>query len=346
MKKSLFYLLLSFSLFSTVSCNKEDDIAIVSIILDQEHVTIEEGTTFTLSATITPDNATNKTIKWRSNDEDVATVSDGIVVAVGLGGTTITAQAGNQIAECKIYVRAKNMYKAKAFSVSATKQVYFSSGNLQYHCKNKEWCFAPLQYNYRGHANENISETYNNYIDLFGWGTGSNPTLASYDLDDYVQCVDWGTNINDGNTWRTLSYDEWNYILFDRENASDKLGVAGIADGGVQGLVLLPDEWTLPEGLTFNSGFTRNPNFPYKFVNDYSYTDWQKMEQYGAVFLPAAGYRGYGATAWNYSSEGNYWSSTTSKDKSSAYSINFISHEISWNSDKYCCGNSVRLVHD
>ncbi len=346
MKKSLFYLLLSFSLFSTVSCNKEDDIAIVSIILDQESVTIEEGTTLTLSATITPDNATNKTIKWKSNNEYVVTVSDGIVVAVGLGGTTITAQAGNQIAECKIYVRAKNMYKAKVFSVSATKQVYFSSGNLQYHCKNKEWCFAPLQYNYRGHANENISETYNNYIDLFGWGTGSNPTLASPDLDDYVQSVDWGTNINDGNTWRTLSYYEWNYILFDRENASDKLGVAGIADGGVQGLVLLPDEWTLPEGLTFNSGFTRNTNFPYKFVNDYSYTDWQKMEQYGAVFLPAAGYRGYGATAWNYSSEGNYWSSTTSKDKSSAYSINFISHEISWNSDKYCCGNSVRLVHD
>ena len=57
------------------------------------------------------------------------------------------------------------------FSVSATKQVTFSPGNLQYHPANDEWRFAANQTDYIGNANSNISSTYNGWIDLFGWGT-------------------------------------------------------------------------------------------------------------------------------------------------------------------------------
>ena len=57
------------------------------------------------------------------------------------------------------------------FSVSAEKQVYFSKGNLQYQASTNTWRFAENQTDYIGEANKNISDTYDGWIDLFGWGT-------------------------------------------------------------------------------------------------------------------------------------------------------------------------------
>ena len=52
-----------------------------------------------------------------------------------------------------------------AFSVSATKKVRFSPGNLQYQASTKTWRFAEHQYDYIGDANRNISPTYSGWID-------------------------------------------------------------------------------------------------------------------------------------------------------------------------------------
>ena len=62
-------------------------------------------------------------------------------------------------------------------------------------------------------------------IDLFGWGTGANPTKNSADYNDYSTFTDSGTNPitnggNQANMWRTLTNDEWNYLF----NARAKLG--------------------------------------------------------------------------------------------------------------------------
>lgn len=207
---------------------------------------------------------------------------------------------------------SKNVYEPKAFSVSETKQVYFSPGNLQYHCKNKEWRFAPLQYDCIGKDNVNISDDYNGYIDLFGWATSDNPTLASEESKDYINVpfTEWGTKINDGNVWQTLTYDEWQYIIEGRENASDKYAVAEVAE--VQGLILLPDDWESPDGLSFRRGVYEDENGQifYGKKNKYSATDWQKMESSGAVFLPAAGLR-YGTHIQDVRSTGDYWTSST-----------------------------------
>lgn len=54
-----------------------------------------------------------------------------------------------------------------SFSVSATRQVRFSQGNLQYKASNNTWRFAEYQYEYVGNANSNISSSYNGWIDLF-----------------------------------------------------------------------------------------------------------------------------------------------------------------------------------
>jgi hypothetical protein len=97
------------------------------------------------------------------------------------------------------------------FSVGEGKQVTFSKGNLQYHPANNEWRFAPSQLDYIGEANSNCSATYNGWLDLFGWGTGDNPTNSSTDNNDYQIFVDWGKNQIGNeipNTWRTMTSDE------------------------------------------------------------------------------------------------------------------------------------------
>ena len=68
---------------------------------------MEVEKTETLTATVTPDNATDKTVTWTSSDSTVATVSDGTVKAVKAGTATITAKAGEKTATCTVTVEAK-----------------------------------------------------------------------------------------------------------------------------------------------------------------------------------------------------------------------------------------------
>jgi len=84
------------SVFVLISCDKEDEIdrniAVTGLSLDRHSVSIYEGDTLRLTASITPLNATAKpTIWWSSDDPSVATVEDGIVTATGKGVTNIVA---------------------------------------------------------------------------------------------------------------------------------------------------------------------------------------------------------------------------------------------------------------
>ena len=81
-------------------------VAVTGITLDQE-ATILVGNTKTLTATIAPGNATDKSVTWTSSDESVATVADGVVTAVAEGTATITATANggeNISATCEVTV--------------------------------------------------------------------------------------------------------------------------------------------------------------------------------------------------------------------------------------------------
>jgi uncharacterized repeat protein (TIGR02543 family) len=77
------------------------------------------------------------------------------------------------------------------FSVRANKMVRFSRGNLQYQASTNTWRFAENQYDTIGADNTNISATNTGWIDLFGWGTGSNPTNTSTNNGDYSSFTDW-----------------------------------------------------------------------------------------------------------------------------------------------------------
>ena len=232
------------------------------------------------------------------------------------------------------------------FSVSADKKVTFSKGNLQYHPANNKWRFAESQWDYIGDANSNCSSTYNGWLDLFGWGTGDAPTKSSTSYRDYSTFVDWGTNKigNDApNTWRILIYDEWNYLINTRTNASDLKGVAQV--NGVNGLILLPDSWTCPSGVTFKSGFHNNDGVEYYAAyQTFTADQWSTLESAGAVFLPAAGGR-HGSDMYSEQGYGFYWSDTVTYNNG-ADGLSFNSGGAGMGSAYRGDGHSVRLVKD
>lgn len=90
----------------TGSSGGETDVAVESVSLDKTSLTLVEGNSETLTATVTPDNAINKTVTWSSSNTAVATVENGVVKAVSAGTVTITATAGGKSATCAVTVSA------------------------------------------------------------------------------------------------------------------------------------------------------------------------------------------------------------------------------------------------
>lgn len=75
------------------------------VSLNKTNVNLNKGNTTTLTATVSPSNATNKSVIWTSSDASVASVtSNGKVTAKGNGTATITARVGDRTATCKITV--------------------------------------------------------------------------------------------------------------------------------------------------------------------------------------------------------------------------------------------------
>ena len=264
---------------------------------------------------------------------------------------------------------AEPAYQPKPFTVADGKQITFSGGNLQYTQSTQTWAFAEHQYDMLGTDNVDgggkvYDATYGydktgsalaDKIDLFGWSGSTGSAKwgigTSTDNSDYSgDFVDWGTNIGDGSTWYTLTADEWDYLLDERSDADQLVGVARIQLGEkiyANGLVLLPDNWTCPAGVTFKSGFSNTHSVQaYADYQTFTLADWQQLEAAGAVFLPASGFR-EGSFVGYVQSSGYYWSATPDgSDK--AYYMYFISDSyFSYNySRNRNYGLAVRLVKD
>ena len=248
------------------------------------------------------------------------------------------------------------------FSVSADKQVTFSKGNLQYTQSTDTWSFASTQWEVIGtdnviggsvssdeYGDDKYGDALADKVDLFGWSTSATNfgVSTSTDYDDYSgSFVDWGTNRigNDApDTWRTLSYDEWYYLRWERPNYSELVGVAQV--NGVNGLIFLPDNWTCPAGLTFKSGFHSDCSVKaYGQYQIFIAAEWSKLEAAGAVFLPAAGVR-YGSDVNGVQYGGSYWSAAEG-DSGDAFSLYFYSCEAAMGYGNRGDGRSVRLVKD
>ena len=84
-------------------------IPVSSVELNKTTLELVEGDTETLTATVKPDDATDKTVSWASSNTEVATVEEGKVVALKVGEATITATAGDKYASCKVTVSNKHV---------------------------------------------------------------------------------------------------------------------------------------------------------------------------------------------------------------------------------------------
>ena len=224
------------------------------------------------------------------------------------------------------------------------------------------WRFAEKQWDYVGAGNANVSGSYTGWIDLFGWGTSGHPHGAvcfqpwstsstganyyaygdaSYNLYDQTGEADWGCNpISNGgdkpNQWRTLTQEEWAYVINTRTTSSGKRYAKAQVDG-VNGLIVLPDDWKTSY-YTLNSTNSSGAAFT---SNTITATQWQTLEQKGAVFLPAAGYRG--GNVYN-SGAGYYWSASCN-GSGTTYSISVSNSGLDVPLDDNArYGNAVRLV--
>lgn len=269
-----------------------------------------------------------------------------------------------------------------AFSISATKHVKFSAGNLQCNpalfssTSPKAWIIAHNQYDQLSNTfNENIGASTNHYIDVFGWATSGydqwddvgDSIIPHYPYqtdqiyshyyagnadNDLTLVYDWGRYNAQGNRiyygeavsalptaqrWRTLTHDEWVYLLNGRTNATSLRGYATI--GSVRGFVILPDGWVQPGTVSFT------PNGP---NNTYTAQQWAKMEKAGAIFLPASGVRMDASTVDGYNEYGWYWTGTH-RAGTRCYAIQFQNNgsvtdlDVNANGIRYY-GMSVRLV--
>lgn len=267
------------------------------------------------------------------------------------------------------------------FSISSKKKVWFSPGNLQYigSAATPYWKFADHQYDYLG-DNGQASTATNVDRDLFAWGTGNNPNKIYYDAvyydEDFGYHADgnftwheWGLNtISNGgeHTWFTMARSEWTYLLETRSastvNGTENARYAKAKVNDVYGLIVFPDQYTHPTGVTLPIGINSTSTTGWN-GNNYSASDWEAMEEVGAVFLPAAGQRSLtfgdycsmtGVTYTGANSVTGYWSNTPDNI---IYSQEFNPHRnsyciwitkssmISESSETYR-GYAVRLVRE
>ena len=247
-------------------------------------------------------------------------------------------------------------------------QVYFSQGNLQYigSAATPYWKFANHQWDYLGDGQGAGVATAD--YDLFGWGTsGYNHGATCYqpwscdnnsfkyyayggtnkDLFNESGKADWGYNaISNGggeeHKWRTLSRPEWVYILETRATSTGiRYAKAKVND--VNGVILLPDDWSSD---TYSLSNTNSSGASFS-SNTILASQWNTLEQAGAVFLPAAGKRKFTDSHTSFhdvGSKGYYWSASH-EDQYGAKCMSFEESNLqSYVKYERRNGQSVRLV--
>ena len=315
-----------------------------------------------------------------SLDSSGTGVFSGVITGLLLGKTYyVRSYATNSFGTSYGNQQTLYMPMHHPYSVDSNSFVYFAPGNLQWSATGGgnsptthavagggtaagTWRFAPNQWDTVGVANGNTSSSYTGWIDVFGWGTsgynGKYPYLTTTTNADYGNgnanidntYYDWGVynaiynpnyyRTDAPGTWRTLTIDEWNYLLNTRSTASG-IRYAKARVNRISGLVILPDDW---DTATYALTNTNTPNSAFT-SNNINLTNWEKMEKNGCTFLPASGYR-EGTTIWIVNSGTSYWSSTCNNSSEKARKIGIYALHTDNNEANRYLGYSVRLARD
>ena len=320
-------------------CIPTGSVRVERVSLDKTELSLDEGSTFVLSATIYPDNAANKSVIWSSSDNDVATVdASGKVTAVSAGTADITVRTvdGSKTAMCVVTVNKAfggDTLPGK-FSVADGKQIQFSRGNLWYEAKTDTFHFEDSQYSYASNWNaDHVSHFFWSKTASVAYAEAYNDTEASESDIFFTNSTEETANPNftvNGitGTYRALSEAECNYLIEERV-VNDGKGEGhsyslDITYGGQKGFVLYPDDYT--EEI-ISGTITSLPE--------------------GVVFLPAAGGRD-GSIIIGTNAYSSYWlASPDGNDEiDGARFMNFIDDEFQIANGYRELGMPVRLVKD
>lgn len=379
--KKICLILFAFSLvLSLVSCEKDKDVVLVVVSVSNEQV-LPTYTSATISSVISSKVLISQAFVHYTTSKDFASYEevqmqekDGQYTAelVGLQeNSTYYYRYAVANRYSSLVIETVNEFSTlnpvapvvATFSVSESKQVYFSKGNLQYTQSTKTWSFAENQWDMIGTDNvtggsvtsdpkdgdSKLGDALADKIDLFGWSTSATNfgVSISEDHNDYSgSFVDWGTNKigNDApNTWRTLTKNEWEYLLKYRPNADFLRGIAQV--NGVNGLIFLPDNWVCPADITFQPFWHYSMGAEYYAAcQTFTAEQWSKLETAGAVFLPASGNR-YGLNMEAVQAYGFYWTTSASNVRD-VYALRIFSSGSNVYSFDRIYARSVRLVKD
>ena len=312
------------------------------------------------------------------NDNDF-TVEDGRIWIAVPGGKPVKStglgteldKAAKDVVPGTIHTVARQYFTVKS------KKVYFSKGNLQYNPAAGQWRFAEHQDDccvtgagitatkdeYDITAWYNTVTKYNGWIDLFGWGMwleakGNDPLRIATNGEYYSTITSSSNDYQSlpdnpviGSEWTTLtagqpqSNQEWDYLLAHLKDVNGFGGGHIITEEGltINGMILLPDDWSLPNGIKFNSCKQNAVDFT---ANEYTVKQWEKMEANGAVFMPAAGMAVLGkVNLEEFNNKCRYWTSTDALyDDCNAYIISARKKFFYQDNVDRSYGLSVRLV--
>ena len=306
------------------------------------------------------------------------------------------------------HLPSSSLTNFQPFSVSSTKQVYFSPGNLQYRRSDNAWRFALRQFDFVGtqpssdyywfqrdgtvyfedkkcYNAEATNDSYMawNWIDLFCWGTsgydgwpgrgtypwltGDNRDISTYHSDfgppggsltgEYAN-GDWGVYnsaaLNGGAAepvWRTLTDEEWEYLITGRIAADPgncSFAFAGLPPvdsisfhiylwspdkqdtvtftvqfpcDALWGMILFPDGIATTDSLVASCKYINVTDLAgayYQSRPTFLVDNWPALEEAGCVFLPGCGYTAQDLLTVSSNSiigigSGRYWSSTAGR---------------------------------
>jgi uncharacterized protein (TIGR02145 family) len=184
-------------------------IEVTGITLQPAEAALSDGETVQLTATVEPDNATDKSVTWTTSDAQVATVADGLVTAVGEGTATITATAsGGKTAACTVTVTS-----TKPKMVDLGLSVKWADRNMG----------APAAAEYGDYYTWAETETKDHYdLDNSKWFYLSSERLTKYVTKEKNGTVDNNTHLDEdddaahtlyGDKWRLATEEEWQELI-------------------------------------------------------------------------------------------------------------------------------------
>ena len=306
------------------TCEVEVKQYVTSISLNETSLSLEIGDEVTLSVTILPDNANDKTYTWSSSDNAIASVDNsGKVTAKAKGKSTIkvTANDGNGVdATCSVVVSPKCPEGAVDMGTTTAEgyKLYWATTNIG-------------------------ASKPEDYGDYYAWGE-TEPYYSSQSP------MTW-KNGKTGYNWASYKWCNGSSSTFTKYNTSSSFGTVDnktvLEPEDDVAHVKLGGKWRMPTIAEWNELRTK---CTWTWVTNYNGSGINgrlvKATNGNSIFLPAAGYR-VGTSLSGAGSYGFYWSPSLYADSpSGAWFVDFYSDIADWASDYRYVGQSVRPVSE